>query len=136
MDDSLDIAGTTSDDCNSNGVPDECELNTSAPIAPRFLFDASKAEMAGNADWIIDADVRDIGNNGGLMTPGFGSDSNPQQIPTPAASGITAGTAETYWSGGISAWGVELVKQGMEVESLPYNGQITFNDPTNAHAFL
>jgi autotransporter-associated beta strand protein len=99
--------------------------------AGSFLFDASKAEMAGNADWVIDADLRNIGNSGGAMVPGFGSDSNPQQVPTPAASGITAGTAETYWSGGISAWGVAVVKLGHGAETLPYNGSITFGNGAN-----
>ena len=51
-------------------------LSTNAQI--KILFDATKAEMAGNADWVIDADSKS------------GGESNPQRIPTPAQSGITA----------------------------------------------
>jgi hypothetical protein len=65
------------------------------------------------------------------MVVGGGSESNPQRFPTPPQSGITASTPETYWSGGISAWGVELVKRGFSVETLPIGGRITFGDPTN-----
>ena len=97
----------------------------------KVLFDATKAEMASNADWVIDADVHNLqAASGGAMVTG-GSDSNPQRIPTPAQSGITSSTAETYWQGALSAWAVDLVKLGYTVESLPYNGSITFNDATN-----
>jgi len=97
----------------------------------KILFDASKAEMASNADWIIDADVRNLGPSGSKMVIGRGSESNPQQIPTPDQSGITASTSETYWAGAISSWGVACAKQGLIVETLPYNGRITYNDGTN-----
>ncbi len=109
-------------------------MATAVAVPPnKVLFDATKAEMAGNADWIIDADVRNIGTgSGGAMTPGAGNDSNPQRFPTPAASGITASTAETFWSSGLSAWGVALVKRGFAVESLPVGARITFGDSTNA----
>ncbi len=98
----------------------------------KVLFDASKAETAGNADWIIDADLFNLGvKSGGSMATGYGNEANPQRIPTPAQSGITANTPETYWKGGLSAWGVELVKLGYAVEILPYNGQITFGNASN-----
>lgn len=99
-----------------------------------FLFDATKAEMAGNADWVIDADLHNLrvsSSSDGSGTPGSGNESNPQRYPTPAANGITAITAETYWQGGLSAWGVDLVKHGHSVETLPYNGRITYKDSTN-----
>lgn len=97
----------------------------------RILFDATKAEMAGNADWVIDADVYNLkANSNGTVTTG-GTQSNPQQIPTPVQSGITSSTSETYWSGALSAWAVDLVKLGYSVETLPYNGRITYGDPTN-----
>jgi 1,4-alpha-glucan branching enzyme len=101
--------------------------------AARFLFDASKAEMAGDADWIIDADLHNLGvdASSGSGIPGAGTESNPQPIPTPVASGITAGTAETYWQGALSAWAVDLVKCGHSVETLPYDGRITYQDSTN-----
>lgn len=95
--------------------------------AARFLFDAGHAQTAGNADWIIDADVRNIfWNNSGTFTL-TGSDSNAQRIPTPAASGIISNTLETYWDGGISAWAVDLVKRGHSVETLPAGATFTFN---------
>ena len=76
--------------------------------------------MAGNADWVIDADSKS------------GGESNPQRIPTPAQSGITASTSETYWNGGISAWAIDLVKQGYYVETLPRTGGvISYGNPNN-----
>ena len=103
--------------------------------APAFLFDATKAEMAGNADWVIDADKHNLdvtqGNGSGKVVTGT-ADSNPQQTPTPAASGITASTPETYWTGALSSFGVGLVKAGDSVQSLPFNARITYGDSTNA----
>jgi Secretion system C-terminal sorting domain len=97
----------------------------------KILFDATKAEMAGNGDWVIDADLHNLkANSNGTVTVG-GSDSNPQKTPTPAQSGITASTSETYWTGALSAWAVDLVKRGYIVETLPYNAIITYGDPTN-----
>jgi hypothetical protein len=71
----------------------------------RILFDATKGEMAGNADWVIDYDqtTLGVGSSGTYLTTS-GHQSNPQQIPTPAQSGITSTSPETFWSGGISAW--------------------------------
>jgi len=93
-------------------------LSTNAQI--KILFDATKAEMAGNADWVIDSDSK------------LNNESNPQRIPTPAQSGITASTSETYWTGGISAWAIDLVKQGYYVETLPRTGGvISYGNPNN-----
>jgi len=97
----------------------------------KILFNATKAEMAGSADWVIDADVHNLGFSNGPAVAGQGTESNPQQVPTPAQSGITANTAQTYWTGGISAWGVDCVKKGYVVESLPYNGAITYGNASN-----
>ena len=82
--------------------------------AKRFLFDATKAETAGNADWVIDED-------GG----------SPQRIPTPAQSTITSSTAETYWTGALSSWGIALVKSGNSVETLPSGTAITYGNTGN-----
>jgi hypothetical protein len=79
----------------------------------KILFDATKAETASNADWVIS------------------NSSSPQQIPSPAQSGITSTTAETYWVGGISSWGVDCVKQGYYVETLPASGKITYGLSSN-----
>lgn len=86
------------------------------PTAPaaKFLFDATKAETAGNADWVIDAD------SGG-----------PQRFPTPDQSTVAASTSENYWRGAFSAWGIALVKLGHQVETLPAGARITYKDSTN-----
>jgi len=98
----------------------------------KILFDATKAETAGNADWVIDADTHNLGFPNGPAVVGQGNESNPQQLPTPAQSTVTSSTSETYWEGAISAWGIECVKQGYHVETLPYNGQITYGNAGNA----
>lgn len=98
----------------------------------KILFDATKAETAGNADWVIDADLFNIGYSNGPAVVGQGSEANPQRIPTPLQSNITSSTVESYWKGGLSSWGIDLVKKGYVVESLPYNGTITYNNATNA----
>jgi hypothetical protein len=80
------------------------------------LFEAGHAQTAGNADWTLDEDSCGIA----------------QRFPTPDQAGITSSTAETFWSGGHSAMGVDLVKKGFHVESLPTGARITYNDTTNA----
>lgn len=98
----------------------------------KVLFDARKAQMAGNADWVIDADLYNIGTgSGGAMQAGRGNEANPQRYPTPAQSGITASTPENYWKGGLSAWGVELAKRGYLIETLPFNGTISYGSSSN-----
>jgi hypothetical protein len=79
------------------------------------LFDAMHAQTAGNADWTLDED----------------SCGTAQRFPTPDQAGITSTTAETFWSGAHSAMGVDLVKKGFRVESLPVGGRISYNDATN-----
>lgn len=106
--------------------------NSNAQTGVKVLFDARKAQMAGNADWVVDADLFNLGvGTGGAMTVGSGNEANPQRIPTPVQSGITSTTAETYWKGANSAWAVELVKRGYVIETLPYNGSITYGVNTN-----
>lgn len=97
----------------------------------KILFDATKAEAAGNADWIIDADTNNLSFSSGPAIANSGTEGNAQRIPKPLQSGITAATAETYWSGGLSFWGVDCVKKGYTVESLPYYGQITYGNANN-----
>ncbi len=98
----------------------------------KILFDATKAETAGSADWVIDADLHNIGYSTGPAVVGSGSESNPQRFPTPLQSTVTTATAETYWEGGLSAWGIDCVNRGYEVETLPYNGAITYGNTSNA----
>jgi IPT/TIG domain len=97
--------------------------------AARFLFDADHGESAGNADWVIDADAYNLTwNSSGTFTVNTGgNESNAQRIPTPLASTITSNTPETYWSGALSAWGVDLVKRGHSVETLPAGTTLTYN---------
>jgi hypothetical protein len=81
-----------------------------------ILFDAAHAQTAGNADWTLDED----------------SCGTAQRFPTPDQAGITSATAETYWNGAHSAMGVDLVKKGFHVESLPVGARISYGDGTNA----
>ncbi len=78
----------------------------------KVLFDYTQNETASNSDWIID---------------------NTYPIPSPAQSGITSGTAEDYWLGGISAWGVDLVKKGYTVHTLTNTYGITYGNTGNAY---
>lgn len=82
----------------------------------RILFDAMHAQTAGNADWVLDEDAC----------------GTAQRFPTPDQTGIVSSTAETYWSGAFSAMGVDLVKKGFWVESLPIGSRVTYGDATNA----
>ena len=104
-------------------------LNFSAQAQIKVLFDATKAETANNADWIIDADQFNLKYNPNPVIGG--REANPQRFPTPDQSTVTASTAEDYWTGANSAWGIELVQYGYHVETLPYDGQITYNDSGN-----
>jgi hypothetical protein len=103
-------------------------------LAADFLFDATKAQMAGNADWVIDADLHNLkisAAGDGSGKAGAGNESNPQRFPTPDQSTVTASTPETYWEGALSAWALDLVKHGHHVETLPYDGRITWRDASN-----
>jgi hypothetical protein len=90
--------------------------SSSALAQTKVLFDGAHAQTAGNADWVMDEDTCGIA----------------QRYPTPAQSGITATTPETYWGGAYSAFGVALVKKGFAVESLPKGVPITYGDTSNA----
>ncbi len=97
----------------------------------KILFDATKSEMSGNADWVIDAGTYNIGCNTGPSIIGTGNEANPFRFPVPAQSGITTSTLETYWTGGLSHWAIDCVNKGYQVETLPYNGLITFGNLSN-----
>ncbi|SOB84817.1 hypothetical protein SAMN06272789_5078 [Streptomyces sp. 1331.2] len=78
-------------------------VHTLSTTPHRVLFDNSKAETAGNADWII-------------------STSQPDplaQNPSP--------TTEKSWTGALSAWGVALQKTGQySLKTLPSGSTITY----------
>jgi hypothetical protein len=107
-------------------------VSTQVFAQTKILFDCTKAETAGQADWIIDADVFNLNWNPNAYTGSSNWHSNAQKIPTPAQSGITLSTNENYWTGGISAWAVDCAKKGYMVETLPWNGQITYGNGSNA----
>lgn len=94
----------------------------------KFLFDATKYENAGSADWLIDADGTE---SVPTYTGGTTVESAAQRFPTPSYTGITASTPENYWKGGMSAWAVELVKRGHLVETLPVGTAITYGNASN-----
>ncbi len=100
--------------------------------AQKILFDCTRGESASNADWVIDADSHDLKSNWPTTTGG--TESDPQQIPTPAQSNITTSTSETFWDGAISSWGIDLVKynSAYTIETLPYNAQITYGNNSNS----
>ncbi|WP_371477078.1 putative Ig domain-containing protein [Kitasatospora sp. NBC_00315] len=77
---------------------------TAAAATPhRVLFDNTKAETAGNADWII----------------GTGQPDPLTQNANP--------TTEASWTGALSAWGVALQKTGQySLKTLPSGSTITY----------
>lgn len=103
----------------------------STPAQLKILFDASKAEAAGNADWVIDADLHNLGFGVSGATLNGGSESNAQRTPTPAQAAAAVSMSETSWDGGLSFWAVDCAYKGYTVESLPYNGRITWQDASN-----
>ena len=103
------ITFSCSNDADKTSSTTSKTTPTAAATTPKkFLFDATKAETAGNADWVLDAD------------------SSPQRFPTPAQSTVTATTTESYWRGGLSSWGIALAKLGHTVETLPSGTAITY----------
>ncbi|MFD9795782.1 hydrolase [Streptomyces sp. NPDC059070] len=85
-------------------APTGAAPTAAAATAPhRVLFDNSKAETAGNADWIISTSQPDP----------LGQKANP--------------SAETDWTGALSSWGVALQKTGnYSLKTLPSGNTITY----------
>lgn len=76
---------------------------TATAVPHRVLFDNTKAETAGNADWII---------------------STAQ--PDPLAQNASPST-EKSWTGALSAWGVALQKTGQySLKTLPAGNTISY----------
>jgi hypothetical protein len=85
--------------------------SASAATAPpyRVLFDDTKAETAGNADWIVST-----------------------SMPDPTAQDASP-SAETDWTGALSSWGVTLQRTGDYVlDTLPPTGAITYGSAGNS----
>ncbi|MBN1297065.1 hypothetical protein JXA80_09810 [bacterium] len=90
-------------------------------FAARWVFDASSLPMAGdNADWVVDA------------PEATGNQSLPDRYPSPDPCDVGATTPEDFWHGAYSAWGIELVKSGHWVETIPRNAAITYGDCSNS----
>jgi hypothetical protein len=74
-----------------------------AATTHRILFDASKAETAGNADWII-------------------STSQPDPLKQDATP-----SGDKDWTGALSSWGIALQKTGQyTLDTLPTGNTITY----------
>lgn len=75
----------------------------------RVLFDHTKGETVGNADWVVD-------------------DDEPAPLPAEPRS-------EHDWTGALSAWGYALHATGrFRVQTLPrWKGRITHREPANPH---
>ncbi|MFJ5880247.1 putative Ig domain-containing protein [Kitasatospora cineracea] len=88
----------------SSGAAAATTATTAAAATPkRVLFDNTKGETAGNADWIISTSQ-----------------------PDPLAQNANPST-ETSWTGAISAWGVALQKTGnYSLKTLPAGNTITY----------
>ena len=93
--------------CPAEGHPQPRTVPAAA--SARVLFDDSSAEQAGNADWIISTSMPDPTRQ----------DASPN--------------SEKDWTGGLSAWGVALQKNGgYTLSTLPPSGRITYGDSSNA----
>ncbi len=103
-------------------------VSTQAQI--RVLFDASHRENAANADWVIDADSWDL-NQEHYPCGQWANEAHAQRHPTPSQYLVEPDDAETIWTGAFSAFGIDLVKLGYELESLPVEGRVSYEDPTN-----
>lgn len=113
------------------GLLSSCFVTTYGQI--KILFDATKAESAGNADWVIDAALHNISWNPNAYTCTLCSESNPDMVPLPAQPAAGVLTDEAYWNGGLSYWGLDCAYKGYIVHSLPpLTGKITYGDKTNA----
>lgn len=99
----------------------------------KILFDATKAETASNADWVIDADVHNMGwgSTGGYTCSCSSNESNAQRLPTPTQTAVTTSTAETYWEGCLSHWAIDCVNKGYWVETLPFGTLLTYGVTSN-----
>jgi len=74
-----------------------------AATTHRILFDDTKAETAGNADWIVGT-----------------------SMPDPTAQNANP-TSETSWTGALSAWGVALQRTGQwSIKTLSPGNTITY----------
>ncbi|MEU3369915.1 hydrolase [Streptomyces sp. NPDC006660] len=95
--------GTAAQAATPHTTPHATAAHAAVTAQHRVLFDNSKAETAGNADWIISTSQPDpLGQN-----------------PSPAT--------EKDWTGALSSWGVALQKTGdYALKTLPSGNTITY----------
>ncbi|MCD6384941.1 lamin tail domain-containing protein [Candidatus Sumerlaeota bacterium] len=82
-------------------------FSASSGFSASILFDNTKNETAGNADWIID---------------------NDQPIPIPGSP-----SSPDDWMGAYSAWGYRLWQEGHTLRTLSGFYDITYNNPANPY---
>jgi hypothetical protein len=107
--------GTNRINIDEIAMTDNGTITPPTTVVKKFLFDAKHGQTAGNADWVIDQD-----------------NSTPQQIPTPLQSTVTISTTGTYWTGGISSWGIALAKLGHTVHTLSGSASLTYGNTSNS----
>ncbi len=96
-------AGLTTPATATAAAPTGAKTAAVSATPHRVLFDNSKAETAGNADWIISTSQPDP----------LGQNANP--------------TTEKSWTGALSAWGVALQKTGQySLKTLPVGSTISY----------
>ncbi len=78
-----------------------------------MLFDDTKGETEGNADWIV-------------AGTGSGPTREPEIVPQPENPAL-----EGDWDGALSSWGVELSQRGIDINTLKRGERLTFGDRTN-----
>ncbi|WP_220140133.1 putative Ig domain-containing protein [Kitasatospora acidiphila] len=97
------LAAVNTAPSHAAAAPAPAARTTAATTQHRVLFDDTKAETAGNADWIISTSQPDP----------LAQNSNPQ--------------SETDWTGAISSWGVALQKTGQySLKTLPPGSTISY----------
>lgn len=92
-------------DCRKKWIVVLILLLTNFSKAGRILFDFTKSETAGNADWVVDHDY-------------------PYPLPAQPSS-------PTSWDGAISSWGYRLYSYGHEVATLIPSYGITYANSSN-----
>lgn len=108
--------------------------------AQRVLFDARHGQTAGAADWIVDAETAELVFLDFQCRQSNLRHQSGQRFPVPPQETITLQTPETVWSGGISAWAVDLVKDALDpergrdwrIEQYAWNApEMSFGNPAN-----
>ena len=117
-----------------------CLLLAGPLAAQKVLFDARHHQTAGEADWIVDADSSQLRFRNFECSSATTAHHSAQRFPTPPQSGIGPDTPETFWTGGISAWAVDLAKDALDpargrswqIEQYAWDApEMTFGDAAN-----